>query len=424
MTTDITAFEDLLRRSAPQVLARLVRRHGQFDACEEAVQDALLAAAAQWPLEGVPLDPTGWLHTVARRRLIDSWRSEHARRAREELAAAQTPDHQRTAPDASQGTPGHSDDTLSLFFLCCHPRLSSPSQIALTLRAVGGLTTAQIARAFLVPEATMAQRISRAKQQITKAGAELSMPPEPERSGRLEVVLHVLYLIFNEGYTATSGGDLQCETLATEAIRLTRLVRALRPDGGEVAGLLALMLLTDSRRGARTTGTGAMIPLADQDRTLWDHALIDEGVALISETLAHSTVGAYQLQAAIAAVHAEAPDTARTDWHQILILYKILDRVAPNPMATLNRAVATAMVHGPQAGLALLAELDTDKRIAGHYRIDAVRGHLLRMAGDHAGARTHYLSAAKHTLSVPEQRYLESCAAQLAAPNDRRRGPS
>jgi RNA polymerase sigma factor (sigma-70 family) len=387
-----TAVEDLLRRCAPRVLGTLVRRHGQFDACEDAVQEALLAAAQQWPAQGTPAEPVGWLVTVAGRRLTDQWRSESARRQRE-LTVSQEP-----PPDEDLAR--HVDDTLRLLFLCCHPKLSSPSQVALTLRAVGGLTTAQIAHAFLVPEATMAQRVSRAKQTIKGAG----FPDGPER---LPVVLHVLYLIFNEGYTASSGPDLQRVELAEEAIRLAREVHRLLPEDGEVAGLLALMLLTDARRATRGTDDGELVPLAEQDRGRWDRAKIDEGVALVSNTLGTSATGPYQLQAAIAAVHDEAEDTDSTDWPQVLVLYKILDRMTPNPMVTLNRAIATAMVHGPRAGLDLVAELDADKRVAGHYRLDAVRAHLLDLAGEHELAREHYRRAAKGTFSLPERRYLE-----------------
>jgi RNA polymerase sigma factor (sigma-70 family) len=396
--------EDLLHRLAPQVLGALVRRYGRFDACEDAVQEALLAAALQWPVEGEPENPSGWLITVASRRLTDQLRSEHARRRREETLAGEVP------PGEAVGE----DDTLTLLFMCCHPALSPPSQLALTLRAVGGLTTAQIASAFLVPEATMAQRISRAKQRIRATEIPFGMPPEPEWSERLRVVLHVLYLIFNEGYTATSGPDLQRLELTREAIRLTREVRRLLPDDGEVAGLLALMLLTDARRGARTRPDGALVPLAKQDRALWDRGLIREGVDMVSDTLAHAPIGPYQLQAAIAAIHDEAPRAQDTDWPQILALYDVLERLSPNPMVTLNRAVAVAMVHGPQAGLRLLETLDDDDRVAAHHRLEVVRGHLLEMAGDHAAAIASYRTAARRTTSLPERRYLEGRAAGLA----------
>jgi RNA polymerase sigma factor (sigma-70 family) len=395
--------EDLLRELAPQVLGALMRRYGHFDMCEDAVQEALLAAALQWPGEGVPENPKGWLITVASRRLTDQFRSEQARRLREDAAATEVPTEQ----------PSDQDDTLTLLFMCCHPALSPPSQLALTLRAVGGLTTAQIAGAFLVPEATMAQRISRAKQRIKETGAQFTMPPEHERAERLRVVLHVLYLIFNEGYTATSGPQLERSELTGEAIRLTRAAHRLLPEDGEVAGLLALMVLTDARRPARTRRDGALVPLTEQDRSRWNQELIREGVALVTDSLARAPIGPYQLQAAIAAVHAEAEQAEDTDWPQILTLYELLEHISPNPMVTLNHAVAVAMVRGPQAGLDLLETLDADDRVAQHHRLDAVRAHLLEMAGDHAAARAGYRMAARRTTSIPERRYLEARAARL-----------
>jgi RNA polymerase sigma factor (sigma-70 family) len=405
--------EELLRRLAPQVLGVLVRRYGRFDVCEDAVQEALLAAAVQWREHGVPESPQGWLITVASRRLADEVRSETARRRREDTAATLVPAHEAVAPAAGDERAPEEDDTLTLLLLCCHPALSPASQIALTLRAVGGLTTAEIARAFLVPEATMAQRISRAKQRIRAAGARFELPPDPERTERLGVVLHVLYLIFNEGYTASSGAHLQRAELTREAIRLTRAVHALVPDDGEVAGLLALMLLTDARRPARTRPDGGLVPLAEQDRRLWDGGSIREGLALITDTLASGPVGPYQLQAAIAAVHAEAADAGETDWPQIAGLYRLLERVAPNPVVTLNHAVAVAMVHGPRAGLDMLATLDADERLAGHHRLDAVRAHLLELAGDREAAAAGFRTAARRTTSLPERRYLEARAARL-----------
>jgi RNA polymerase sigma factor (sigma-70 family) len=395
--------EDLLRELAPQVLGVLVRRYGQFDLSEDAVQEALLAAAVQWPTDGIPERPRGWLVTVASRRMTDQVRGESARRRREEAVAAASPADERVAPGPDADLPAAADDTLTLLFLCCHPALSPPSQVALTLRAVGGLTTAQIARAFLVPEATLAQRISRAKQTIRAAGARFAMPPPAERAERLRVVLQVLYLIFNEGYAASSGPDLQRADLTTEAIRLARQLHRLLPDDGEVAGLLALMLLTDARRPARSRPDGSLVPLAEQDRTRWDADAIAEGVALISSTLARAPLGPYQLQAAIAAVHDEAARAADTDWRQILVLYELLAQLAPGPVVTLNHAVALAMVRGPQAGLELLATLDGDGRMAGNHRLDAVRAHLLELAGDTAAAREHYRAAARRTTSLPEQ---------------------
>jgi RNA polymerase sigma factor (sigma-70 family) len=411
-----TGLEDLLRELAPQVLGVLVRRYGQFDRCEDAVQEALLAASRQWPEEGRPASPQAWLITVARRRLTDQLRSEHARQRREDTAAhLAAPDaHLAAAPDDDALAAAGHDDTLTLLFLCCHPALSPASQLALTLRAVGGLTTAEIARAFLVPEATMAQRISRAKQSIKAAGSEFAPPPEAERAERLRVVLHVLYLVFNEGYTTSSGPDLARADLTAEAIRLTRAVHRLLPDDGEVTGLLALMVLTDARRPARTGADGALVPLAEQDRSFWDRTAVAEGIALVSDVLPRARLGPYQLQAAIAAVHAEGASAAATDWGQIVMLYELLDRIAPNPMVTLNKAVALAMVHGPGAGLDALAPLDADARTAGHHRLAAVRGHLLEMAGDEAGARDSYRRAARATTSLPEQRYLDARAARLA----------
>ncbi|WP_433229464.1 RNA polymerase sigma factor [Actinomadura formosensis] len=409
------AVEDLLRTLAPQVLGTLVRRHGAFDACEDAVQEALLAAAVQWPGDGVPEHPRGWLLTVATRRLTDRWRSERARRDREAAVFARERD-EPARPDEDR--PGDRDDTLTLLFLCCHPALSPSSQVALTLRAVGGLSTAQIARAFLVPEATMAQRVSRAKQKIRSAGARFGTPPPDERAERLRAVLHVLYLIFNEGYTASSGPELRRADLTAEAIRLTRALHRLLPEDGEAAGLLALMLLTDARRAARTGPGGRLIPLADQDRTRWNASAIAEGTALITGALTWSPPGPYQLQAAIAAVHAEARRPEDTDWPQILALYRLLAHLAPNPMVTLNEAVALAMVDGPAAGLDLLRPLDDDARMSGHHRLAAVRGHLLEMAGEPGAAREAYREAARRTTSLPERRYLESRAARLDGGND------
>jgi RNA polymerase sigma factor (sigma-70 family) len=411
--TQPAAVEDLLREWAPQVLGVLVRRYGQFDACEDAVQEALLAAAVQWPEQGIPDNPRGWLITVAARRMTDQLRGDIARRRREDTAASMAlPGELVTAAPGDEQV-SDQDDTLTLLFLCCHPALSPSSQVALTLRAVGGLTTAQIASAFLVPEATMAQRISRAKQRIKSTGIPFVMPPADERADRLRVVLHVLYLIFNEGYTTTSGPQLHRAELTGEAIRLTRAVHRLLPADGEVAGLLALMLLTDARRPARTDPDGALVPLAEQDRSRWNRDFIAEGVALVTEALAGTPLGPYQVQAAIAAIHDEAVRAEDTDWAQILALYQLLDRIAPNPMVTLNQAIAVAMVRGPGAGLELLATLDTDDRLAGHHRLDAVRGHLFEMAGDQEAARTHYQLAARRTSSLPEQRYLQARAARI-----------
>jgi len=395
---DGTDVEPLLRALAPQVLGALARRTGQFDACEDAVQEALLAASQQWPEHGVPDNPRSWLLTVAQRRLVDEWRSESARRRREESAAVL-----EAAEEAPQ-TNG-ADDTLTLLFLCCHPSLSAPSQLALTLRAVGGLTTGEIARAFLVPEPTMGQRISRAKQTIKGSGARFDLPPEAERAERLRVVMQVLYLVFNEGYTTSAGPDLHRTDLTAEAIRLTRLLHALLPDESEVTGLLALMLLTDARRAARTDDAGWLVPLDEQDRTRWDADQIAEGTALITRPL-RGALGPYQLQAAISAVHDAAPIAEATDWAQILSLYELLERVSPGPVVTLNRAVAVAMVRGPRAGLDVLASIEADARMAQTHRLDAVRAHLLELAGDTVAAREAYQRAARQTASQPEQHYL------------------
>ncbi len=398
--------EDPLRELVPQVLALLVRRYGDLDSCEDAVQESLLAAAVQWPSEGVPANPKGWLITVASRRWTEQWRSETARRRREVTAkTAQPPD----------GEPGSSaDDTLTLLFLCCHPSLTLPSQVTLTLRAVGGLNTAEIARALLLPPATVGQRISRAKQRIKASGARFVMPSPEELPERSAGVLRVLYLIFNEGYTASSGLALQRVELTAEAIRLTRQLLDRLPEDGEVAGLLALMLLTDARRAARTRPDGALIPLAEQQRSLWDSRAIAEGTGLITQMLAGAPIGPYQVQAAIAAVHDEAPNAEDTDWPQILALYDLLRTLEPGPMVTLNRVVAVAMVHGPNVGLDELFEAETDPALAGHHRVSAVRAHLHGMAGNREEALTHYRRAARLTLSVPERRYLESRAKRLA----------
>jgi RNA polymerase sigma factor (sigma-70 family) len=409
---------DLLRELAPQVLGALLRRFGHFDLCEDATQEALLAAALQWPREGTPDNPRGWLITVAARRLMDAARSEQSRRRREDRVAVATPQSELLSP-AADADPGQDrDDSLALLFGCCHPALSAPSQIALTMRAVGGLTTAQIAAAFLVPEATMAQRISRAKQAIKASQIPLAVPAGAAECGdRLRAVLHVLYLIFNEGYTAAQGDELTRPDLSAEAIRLARWLRRLLPEDGEVAGLLALMLLTEARRPARTSPDGELVPLAEQLRGRWDRALIAEGVELITGTLAAGgqAVGAYQLQAAIAAVHDEAEDVDGTDWPQILALYDLLDRVAPNPVSSLSRVVALARVRGPAAGLDALAELEADRRMAGYHRLLATRAHLLGLAGQHGPAAAAYRDAARRATSVPERRYLGRMAADQEA---------
>jgi RNA polymerase sigma factor (sigma-70 family) len=412
--------EKLLRELTPQVLGAIVRRYRDFAAAEDAVQEALLAAALQWPREGMPDNPRGWLIHVAARRMTDQLRADLARRRRETRVVAETPPDERVAaaPASTEGLP-EQDDTLLLLFMCCHPALTRQSAIALTLRGVGGLTTAEIAHAYLVPEATMAQRISRAKQRIKSSGVPFGMPTERERSERLAAVLHVLYLIFSEGYASSSGPTLQRTDLSNEAIRLTRAVHTLLPchaeGAAEVAGLLALMLLTDARRSARTGPGGELIPLAEQNRTLWDARAISEGAALISDALSRGALGPYQLQAAIAALHDEAERAEDTDWPQIRALYGLLERMSCNPMVALNHAIAAAMVDGPLAGLELLKKLDSDSRLAGHYRLDAVRGHLFEMAGDPQSAIRHYQAAAGRTASLPERNYLATKAARLAA---------
>ncbi len=405
--------EHLLRELAPQVLGAVTRRFRDFASAEDAVQEAMLAAFRQWPGEGIPENPRGWLIQVASRRMTDMVRSEIARREREtviavdETAIAPTEEMDEIEADMDP------QDTLILLFMCCHPALSAPSAIALTLRAVGGLTTAEIANAFLVPEATMAQRISRAKQSIRISKVPFRAPAPQERVERLPAVLRVLYLIFSEGYASSIGAQLQRLDLAREAIRLARAVRALLPEDAEVAGLLALMLLTDARRVARTGPDGELIPLDKQDRSLWDQAEIAEGTALLTLALSKGTVGLYQLQAAIAAVHDEAPRADDTDWPQILALYELLQSVSPGPMVTLNHAIAVAMVHGPARGLERLKALDSDERLKDHYRLDAVRAHLFEKLGDPEKAVQHYRAAAARTTSLPEQNYLMTQAARL-----------
>jgi RNA polymerase sigma factor (sigma-70 family) len=405
------SIEHLLRGLTPQVLGTVVRRFHDFAAAEDAVQEASIAAAVQWPREGVPENPRGWLIQVASRRMADYLRSEIARRRRETEAANET---DQVTPALGAESETDQDDTLILLFMCCHPALTVSSAIALTLRAVGGLTTGEIAHAFLVPEATMAQRITRAKQSIKSSGIPFELPTDAERAERLRAVLHVLYLIFNEGYTASSGRQLRRADLSHEAIRLVRIVHSLRRDDAEIGGLLALMLLTDARRMARTTADGELIPLAQQDRALWDRQQIEEGVALLSVALPRGSIGPYQLQAAIAAVHDEAVWAEDTDWPQILALYELLKRMQDNPMVALNHAIAAAMVHGPAKGLELLDALRNDARLANHHRLDAVRAHLLEMAGDRAGAIERYRAAAGKTGSLPERNYLLAQAAHLS----------
>jgi RNA polymerase sigma factor (sigma-70 family) len=410
VTTLDATTEQLLRALAPQVLGATMRRYGDFAAAEDAVQEALIAAASQWPRQGTPDNPRAWLIQVASRRMTDHIRSESARRRRETESALQIDELVPAVEhDADQ------DDTLILLFMCCHEALTSSSAIALTLRAVGGLTTREIARAYFVPEATMAQRISRAKSAIKASGVPFRLPSSGEQQERLRSVLHVLYLIFNEGYTSSDGAQLQRSDLAREAIRLTRSVHRSLPREGEVTGLLALMLLTDARRDARTGPGGELIPLDKQDRSRWDRTQIADGVALVSDALSSGPVGLYQLQAAIAAVHDEAARAEDTDWPQILALYTVLKGLSDNPMVTLNHAVAAAMVEGPKAGLDLLKSLDADLRMKDHHRLHAVRAHLLEMAGDGQAAIAHYRSAAGRTTSIPERNYLMAQAGRLSS---------
>jgi RNA polymerase sigma factor (sigma-70 family) len=400
--------EELLRTLTPQVLATVVRRYGDFARCEDAVQEALIEAVASWSRAGVPEEPLGWLITVASRRFVDQVRADSSRERREQAVLDATPRDALVAAPADAEPSG--DDTLELLFLCCHSALAPPSQMALTLRAVCGLTTAEIASAFLVPDSTMGQRISRAKHRLRQAGASFQLPPGSEQGPRLAAVQHVLYLMFNEGYIATTGPDLQRPELTRQALRLVRRLHERLPDSGETAGLLALMLLTDSRRSARTGPDGDLIPLTEQDRSVWDAAAIAEGTALISTALVTSSLGPYQLQAAIAAVHAESPSAQDTDWPQVLALYTLLERLAPNPVTTLNRAVALGMVSGPDAGLAVVSKLETGV-LAGSHRLLAVRAHLLERAGQTSAAAAAYQEAARLAGSLPEQRFLLGRAA-------------
>ena len=396
------AIEGPLREAAPRALAAVVRRFGDFADAEDAVQEAMIEAAGQWPRQGMPESPTGWLIAVASRRMTDRIRADSARRAREE----------RIAAEPEPGPAGEADDSLALIFMCCRPELSPASAIALTLRAVGGLSTGQIAAAFLVPETTMGRRIARAKKTVAEAGEPFGLPAPDERTERLRAALRVLYLIFNEGYAASEGPDLARAELSAEAIRLTRIARLALPEEPEVGGLLALMLLTDARRDARTDAAGELVPLDEQDRSLWDAAAIAEGARVLTAAIAAGAVGPYQLQAAIALAHDRARRPEDTDWAEILALYGLLEGVAPGPMVALNRAVATAMAEGPEAGLALLAEVEP--RLEGHHRVHAVRAHLLELAGDGAGAHAEYSRAAELTASLPEQRYLTRRAARLS----------
>ncbi len=411
--SEAAAIHRLLRDLTPQVLGAVARRCGDFADAEDAVQEALIAAVAQWPREGTPAEPRAWLTHVAARRITDQARSESARRRREAVVVSLIPPEDQLALAPDDGDGAERDDTLDLLFMCCHPTLSPTSSIALTLRAVGGLTTAEIARAFMVPEATMAQRISRAKQTIKASGVPFAGPGAGERDAGLGAVMHALYLIFSEGYTASSGPALHRDDLSGEALRLTRMLLRAAPDEPEVAGLLALMLLTDARRDARTGPAGELIPLDEQDRSRWDGAAIAEGVALVTGALARGAVGPYQVQAAIAAVHDEGRSADDTDWAQIVGLYGLLLRMSDNPMVALNHAVAVAMVHGPMIGLERVEALAADPRLAEHHRLYAVRAHLLERAGDRDAAAEWYRRAAGRTASLAERDYLLTRAARL-----------
>lgn len=407
-------FEDVWRQESPHVLAALLRRHGDLGDCEDATQEAMEAAARQWPREGMPDNPRAWLVRVASRRLIDHSRADASRSAREATAAAAEPRDVLVAHAADATEPVPSDDSLQLLLLCCHPALTRPSQVALTLRSVGGLTPSQIAAAFLVPERTMIQRLTRARSTLRNVGARFELPEPSELPERVAAVLDVLYLIFNEGYTRSSGDRLVDGSLTGEAIRLTRQLATQLPEHDEVTGALALMLLTQARANARTDHNGDLIPLAEQDRRRWDRALITEGVRLLEGVLRRGHVGQFQLQAAIAAVHAEATTFAETDWLQIAVLYEMLARVAPSPAVTLNRAVAVGMAYGPEVGLGLVDELVRDPGMQRFHRTYAVRAHLRELSGDGAGALEDYRRAARLTASQPEQRYLNARAARLA----------
>ena len=408
-----SGLDAVWRSCAPRVLAALVRRYGDFDTAEDALQEGLLAASRQWPETGVPDDPTAWLVTVASRRLVDQWRADRARAEREQALARHTPPDELVAPGPDRSVAV--DDSVTLFVLCCHPALPRAAQVALTLRAVGGLSTTQIARAFLLPKSTMAQRISRAKARLQQVGARFTAPSAHEMPDRVEAVAQVLYVIFTEGHTTTDGAGLYDVSLTDEAIRLTRQLHAHLPDAGEITGLLALMLLTDARRAARLSVEGTLVPLTEQDRTLWDQAKIGEGVGLVEATLPTGTVGPYQLQAAIAAVHAEAARADDTDWVEIETLYAMLERIAPGPVVTLNHAVAVAMVDGPAAGLRMIEPLAEDNQLRRNHRLYAVRAHLFEMDGQQGAARADYAVAARLTTSIPEQRYLNTKAERIVA---------
>ena len=405
----------ILREVAPAVLRALIRRYHDFDSCEDAVQEALIVAYQEWPNGRIPDNPYGWMLTVASRRLIEIWRNDSSRRRREEALAAGA---------AAQGTSvSDVDDTLELLFLCCHPALNTSAQVALTLRALGGLTTSEIATAFLVPEATMGQRISRAKQRIRVDGSRFEASPEAHLE-RMPAVLHVLYLIFAEGHTASSGDQIHRVDLTREAIRLARQLSRLLPNDGEVTGLLALMLLTEARSAARSPDGSSLIPLADQNRSLWDTPAIAEATALLAQALSRARLGPYQVQAAIAAIHDHAADAQDTDWDEILELYDLLMVLAPGPAVALNRIVAVAMTRGPESGLRGLVSVEDEFELTDMHRLNAVRAHLQEMAGDLHAAQESYRAAARRTSSRPEQRYLLAKARGLADNHPRNPPPT
>ncbi|BCJ47320.1 RNA polymerase subunit sigma-24 [Actinoplanes ianthinogenes] len=386
--------EELYRQEYGRAVAILTRAFGDLDLAEDAVQDAFAAAVRRWPVEGRPPSPTGWILTTARNRAIDRLRRAKVGVEKEALAMAMGDDEPVTGP--------FSDDRLRLVFTCCHPALALPVRVALTLRLLGGLTTAEIARAFLVPEATMAQRIVRAKAKIRHAGIPYRIPAEADLPERLRGVLAVVYLIFNEGYLASSGDALVRDDLCAEAIRLGRLLVELMPDEPEAHGLLALMLLVASRRNARTAPDGTPVLLADQDRSRWDRALVAEGQAIVRECLRRNRPGPYQIQAAINAVHSDAPSAARTDWSQILQLYDLLAATAPSPVVALNRAVAVAEVHGPEPALGIVDGLALDD----YHVYQAVRADLLRRLGRTDEASAAYARAAELTENTASREWL------------------